>query len=340
DNKITGTAKNDTLDGGDGNDTLDGRTGVDSLVGGTGNDTYVLDSTMDKISETGNDAGDTVQAPFSVDLSLTAYAGIENVTLTGTAALNAIGGGVANHLVGNSGANVLDGREGADTLEGGKGNDTYFVDNIGDIVVEIPGGGVDTVKSTTSYTLADPFVENLTLLAGAGDISATGNALANMLTGNEGNNTLDGGLGADRMIGGLGDDTYILDNAKDIVIEAAKAGTDIVQSSVNYTLGTNIEDLLMVGAAAVGIGNAVDNIISGDDAGDKLSGLAGNDTITGGAGSDMIDGGLGNDSLTGGAGNDTYVLSSPLDLVHEDPGGGSDTVLAAFSIDLTAPAYA
>src|SRR5262249_59190985 len=114
------------------------------------------------ISETGSDSGDTVQSTLSVDLNLAAFAGIEHVTLTGTAALSATGNAGANHLIGNDGANILDGRAGADTLEGGKGNDTYIVDNGGDFVIEVAGGGIDTVKSSDSFILADPNIENLT----------------------------------------------------------------------------------------------------------------------------------------------------------------------------------
>src|SRR5262249_53464977 len=76
-NALQGGAGNDTLVGGDGNDTLIGGAGSDSLVGGAGNDTYVIDSTSDKVSEAGNDSGDTVQATITIDLSLMAYAGIE-----------------------------------------------------------------------------------------------------------------------------------------------------------------------------------------------------------------------------------------------------------------------
>ena len=88
------------------------------------------------------------------------------------------------------------------------------------------------MQSSVSYTLSAN-VENLTL-TGTGAINGTGNALDNVLTGNSAANTL---------TGGLGNDTYVVDNAGDVVIEGAGEGTDLVQSSVTYTLAANVENL-------------------------------------------------------------------------------------------------
>ena len=199
-------------------------------------------------AQTGGDTSDTVQATIAIDLSLAAFVGIENVTLTGTGAVNATGGGVANHLIGNDGANVLDGKGGADILEGGKGNDTYLVDNSADSVIEIASGGTDTVKSTVDYALANPFVENLTLLAGAGAIGGTGNDLANVVTGNESANHLDGGNGADTLVGGPGDDIYHRELSPATSSRKPRsAGIDTVQSTAaSYTLATNVENLVLL----------------------------------------------------------------------------------------------
>ena len=337
--QLSGLGGNDTLTGGDGNDTLDGGAGNDSLVGGIGNDTYVIDSASDKISETGGDSGDTIRATISIDLSLAAYAGVENVTLTGTGAINATGTGGANHLVGNDGANVLDGKGGADTLEGGKGNDTYLVDNSADSVIEITGGGTDTVKSTVSYVLADPFVENLTLLAGAGAIGGTGNDLANVITGNEGANLLDGGNGADTLVGGLGDDTYVVNLAGDVTTEASSAGTDTVQSTAaSYTLASNVENLILLSGAVNGTGNSSANLITGNGADNALNGGSGADRLEGGAGSDTLIGGNAADTLVGGTGHDHYVVSNVTDVVDESSGnaGDVDTVESSITYNLTA----
>src|SRR5204863_9918874 len=129
----------------------------------------------------------------------------------------------------------------------------YLVDSGADIVTEIAGGGTDLVKSTAGYTLADPFVENLTLLAGAGAIGGTGNDLANVITGNESANVLDGGNGADTLVGGLGDDVYVVNLAGDVITEASGAGTDAVHSTAaGYTLGSYVENLVLLAGAGSG----------------------------------------------------------------------------------------
>ncbi len=85
-------------------------------------------------------------------------------------------------LLTSDSADTLDGLGGADTMTGGNDNDLYFVDNTGDVIVEVATGGVDTVSSTIDYTLGNN-LENL-ILGGAGNLSGTGNNLNNIITGN------------------------------------------------------------------------------------------------------------------------------------------------------------
>src|SRR5207344_422525 len=194
------------------------------------------------------DGNDTVQS-FLPNYSLAAN--VENLTLMGTGNINGTGNGGNNTITGNTGNNILDGGGGADDMRGGGGSDTYIVDDLGDKVTESIGGvpgGVDLVKSLVSFDLgAGSNIENLTL-TGTDNINATGNELKNVLVGNDGNNVLDGKGNADTMSGGKGDDTYVVDNAGDVVTEAAGAGTgtDTVQSSLlNYTLTANVENLTL-----------------------------------------------------------------------------------------------
>ncbi len=298
---LNGLGGNDTLNGNAGNDLLNGGTGSDKLYGGTGNDTYVVDNTGDTITENAGEGTDLVQSSITYTLG----ANVENLTLTGTTAINGTGNTLNNVLTGNSAINtltggagndILDGGVGADKLLGGAGNDTYVVDNTGDTITENASEGTDLVQSAVTFTLGSN-IENLTL-TGTAAINGTGNTLNNVLTGNSANNVLSGGAGADTMIGGLGNDTYVVDNTGDVVTENASEGIDLVQSSVTYTLGANVENLTLTGTTAInGTGNALDNILTGNSA---------NNTLTGNAGNDTLDGGSGSDTMVGGAGNDTY----------------------------------
>ncbi|WP_396660971.1 Calx-beta domain-containing protein [Methylobacterium bullatum] len=210
DDVLLGSAGADTLSGEAGNDVLIGGTGADVMRGGKGNDTYVVDHVKDQTVETADTAAvrygtDTVMATVSHVLANN----VENLTLVGGSAIKGVGNGLANVLIGNEANNILDGKAGADTMIGGEGSDTYIVDAIGDKAIEVSGAsGTDIVKASVSYSLADSYVENLTL-TGTKNLNATGNDLGNALKGTTGNNHLDGGLGADLLTGLAGRDTFV-----------------------------------------------------------------------------------------------------------------------------------
>lgn len=321
-NTLTGNSSANRLNGGGGNDTM---------VGGAGNDTYVVDSTADVVTEAASGGTDTIET--SVTLA-TLVAEVENLTLTGTANLNATGNSVANVLRGNSGDNILTGGAGNDTLIGGAGNDTYVLDVATDVVTENAGEGTDTIQIGVTLATLAANVENVTL-TGTSNINATGNALANVLTGNSGANnlsggdgddTLIGGAGADTMVGGLGNDVFYVDATTDVVTEASGQGTDTIMSSVTLTaaLASNVENVTLTGTSNLNaLGNALANVMTGNSGANNLSG---------GDGDDTLDGGAGIDTLVGGLGNDVFYVDSTSDVVTEASGQGTDTIMTSVTL--------
>ena len=264
-----------------------------------------------------------------------AVGGAGNDSLAGNQGDNHLWGGSGNDsLSGGAGADTLEGGAGVNALFGGLGDDTFIIGVAGDVVREDAGAGADRVISTVSQVLAAN-VEEL-ILAGSDAINGTGNALANRLTGNAAANRLDGGGGADTLAGGGGDDIYIVGVIGVLVVEAADAGTDMVQASVSHMLGDNVENLTLTGTCALkGTGNALANVITGNAGANLLAGGAGNDWLIGNAGNDTLDGGIGSNTLEGGQGNDTYIVSGATDLLREDAGAGVDSVQASVSVTLS-----
>ncbi|MFC7663292.1 calcium-binding protein [Methylorubrum suomiense] len=205
-------------------------------------------------------------------------------------------------------------------------------------IVELVGGGFDTVSTSISYTL-DVNVEQL-ILAGNTAIDGTGNDDDNVILGNNGvnvisglngddilrgyggNDTLYGGagndilygdIGFDALFGGEGDDRYYTD-ANDTITEEDGQGIDTVFATTSTLLVRNVENLTLIGSSGInGTGNELANIIIGN------------------AAANVLDGGLGADILIGGVGNDTYIVDDAGDVVIERPGEGRDLVKASIS---------
>ncbi|QRM28047.1 right-handed parallel beta-helix repeat-containing protein [Microvirga sp. VF16] len=368
-NKLTGNAAVNELKGLGGNDILDGGAGDDNLQGGDGNDIYYVDSAGDVIVEKENlGAGgtDTVYTTASYTLSKD----VENLVLSGSAHINAIGNASANVLTGNSGNNILDGQAGADLMTGGLGNDTYYVNHSGDTVAENADGGTDTVYSSISYVLA-PNVENL-ILQGFAALNGTGNTLANFIVGNDGANKLSGGLGNDTLQGGLGDDTIDGGADTDTVVYAgtrasyALNGT-LVDRTVSSAEGAdtlkNVEIIQFSDGRLVGevwqpgvvlpnnpgnpntpsnpsnpaipvetrVGSSRSENLLGNENINFIKGMGGNDVIMGRGADDRLYGGSGNDSINGGAGHDRLYGDAGKDRISGST--GDDTIYGGASND-------
>jgi len=344
--KLIGNAGNDTLLGGAGNDTLDGGVGDDSLDGGAGDDTYMVDSPGDTITEGLNAGKDLVKSSVTFVLAVN----LENLTLTGTAAINGTGNNLNNIIIGNTGANSLNGLDGNDSLIGGTGNDTlvggagndtldggagndsldggagddiYTVDSLTDVITEGLNAGIDLVKSAVTFVLGDN-LENLTL-TGSKVINGTGNSLNNIITGNGGANTLSGENGNDTLIGGSGNDTLFggagddeLDGgAGDDSLDGGVGNDTYTVNSVSDTIseGSNAGTDLVKSSIAWVLGNNLENLTLTGSSAINGTGNSFNNIITGNGGANILSGEDGNDNLFGGAGIDTLL------------GGAGDDVL-------------
>ena len=142
-----------------------------------------------------------------------------------------------------------------------------------------------------------------TIFAGSGNDSVYGEAGGDFLFGGAGHDRLDGGAEADRLEGGAGDDFYHVDDAGDVVIEAAFGGSDTVLTRVSYRLtpGQEIESLRTWGSATT---HAAD-----------LTGNEYRNTLVGNAAANVLDGKSGADVMWGYDGNDIYYVDHAGDVV-------------------------
>ena len=392
-NSLNGGAGNDTMYGGLGNDTYVVDSILDIIAEDIGGGIDTVQASVSRTL--GLNFDNLTLLTVSTDpltLALNNINAIGNElanVLIGNIGNNILSGGLGTDtLQGDAGDDTLNGGVGNDNMDGGDGDDIYLVNSLLDITTETNAdsgtGGNDEVRSNVNHILKDNF-EKLTLLTVSIDpltlalnnINGTGNGLNNTLIGNGGNNilnglngddslnggagndSLDGGAGADTMEGGAGNDIYVVDDALDTVTEtltiAQLGGIDTIKSTISYTLGDNVDRLILTDGSLNGgsafidgtgntlaniiTGNAGNNILTGNDGNDTLTGNAGNDslyggvgndTLSGGADVDLLDGGTGNDSMNGGLGSDTYFVDSILDVLTEGAtfalGGGSDTV--------------
>jgi Ca2+-binding RTX toxin-like protein len=179
-------------------------------------------------------------------------------------------------LKGDDGPNAIDGRAGDDSLSGLGGKDTLT-----------GGDGGDTLRG------------------GEGNDVLAGGVDSDVLYGDAGADRLSGGSGADRMFGGSGNDQYTVDSRGDVVTEALDGGRDLVLSAVGYRLGDNVENLKLLGRGDLqGVGNSLNN---------NLSGNQGDNELRAGLGNDLLIGSGGVDTLTGGAGDDVFRFNLPSD---------------------------
>jgi len=308
---IRGSFFNDVLIGDTSDNQLEGSDGDDTLVGNEGNDTFIGGLGNDILSGGGGGKGfdwayysDAISG-VTVDLAHGfASGGAGNDQLSG---IEAVSGSFDNDtLIGDANGNTLQGSKGDDWLMGNAGDDALFGEFGFDWVSYTDATSavtVDLAAGTASGGDGNDVLGEFEAVAGSkfNDI-LTGDWNNNTLEGRSGNDTLDGGAGLDTLVGGAGNDSYIVDDPADIITENLNAGADKVNSSVSYTLSSNVENLILTGAASInGTGNGLANVLTGNSAANQLKGGAGNDTL---------DGKGGNNTLTGGSGNDIFKFTT------------------------------
>ncbi|MBW8891474.1 MAG: hypothetical protein JF617_04655, partial [Burkholderiales bacterium] len=301
--RIEGNSGSNTITGASAGSWLFGGGGTDALTGGAGNDVLVSQASP----QLGLKAEYYNNTTTSGSPALTRYEAVDFLTSGSPAAAVINADNFSVKWTGNLLAPAY-----------GNYQFQFFIDDTATLTIN----GA-TVLTQASYTGSNSAIANVTLLAGYNSIqltmaegggtsgatlywqtpndvsmsiiplnvlssgTAAADASADTLTGAGGNDLLMGSSGADTMTGGTGNDTYIVDNASDTVTENAAEGTDTVQSSISWTLGANVENLVLSGVAAInGTGNTLANSLVGNAAANVLDGGAGADTMTGGAGDD------------------------------------------------------
>lgn len=309
-NVLTGAAGDDTLLGLDGDDTLFGGTGNDVLNGGSGSS--VLNGAAGNDLLIGADRKDTLYGDDGSD-----------------------------RLFGGGGNDKLYGGKGADRLDGGAGDDDYYVEGSGTVVIDNDKIGHDRVFVLgREFQMTGAEDELIILSADGARISALetddvieGGHGNDTLLGLGGNDTLAGQGGKNRLEGGQGDDRYLVASFKDVIIEEAGAGYDVITVQISsddwtsdvFRMGENTEELWYKGPTRItAIGNDLDNVFSGGSAADNFRALGGNDTIHVGWG----------DEIDGGDGDDTYIIAATsigvtFCTLIEAEGGGNDTIISS-----------
>ncbi len=328
-----------TLRGNEAANRLDGGAGNDTLIGGNGDDTYVIAANMgtDTLTEFNGTAGgiDTVES--AITYSIAALGNLENISLTGTGAINATGNAANNRLVGNTAANKLVGDAGNDTLDGGAGNDT-LEGGVGDDTLDggagnntlnggdgndryilgvgtgtnqiIDSSGTDVVESWVDFSLGSTAaaIEEL-ILQGTANLFGHGNDLNNRVTGNDGANVLSGAGGDDLLFGKGGNDNI-----------SGGLGNDSIDA------GSGDDQAF---------GNEGDDVVFGGTGNDSLSGGLGDDTLYGGDGNDTLSGGDGVNDLFGGDGDDTYLIDAQSSFSTINESTGTDLIISSVSLELS-----
>lgn len=319
---LLGTNSNDTINGNDlgniirakaGDDVIDGGLGADTMIGGLGNETYYVDNTGDATVEEIGEGIDSVYSSVSFNLG----ANVENLSLTGSADIDATGNELNNTMIGNIGNNILSGGQGNDVITDASGNDSYLFNlNDGqDIVTDL--AGTDSIKFGAGITNS-----SLTYTQEGNDLVISITNTADKITVKDWYTTAANKIEKFE----FADGTYVtsddIDNPVTPIVPniVGTDGRDILFG----TFGDDIIDAL-AGNDLVTDFYGKDMVFGGDGS-DKIMDFFGNDQINAGTGDDEIMDFSGDDTIIGGTGNDTIHDFLGSDTYIFNKGDGIDTL--------------
>ncbi len=364
---LFGGAGADSLDGGAGNDLAnysDQTAGITIVLGATGGGTVTLASGNDTLLNIEGIAGGS-----GAD-RITGNALANQLFGNGGADVLA-GGDGADVIEGGLGLDQLDGGAGVDTVTFNTAGISAVDFSMATGYAYLVENGVSVTERNINFEAAIGSVGNDRLSGNAANNLIDGGMGDDALVGGLGADTLIGGAGKDALNGGDGNDYYILTPETsysngvtsytfDTITEANSITTEVDTVELAYSgyyydnipgqykLAANLESLVVnltglssYGSSVSASGNNAANVMTTLDKAVeyyysssrvKLAGYGGADTLVGGGGNDTLDGGTGVDSLNGGLGDDTYVVDSALDVVTENPYGGTDTIISSVSV--------
>ena len=283
---IYGTQGSETINGTTEPEQIYGLDGDDIIYGGDGTDTYNDDLIK---GGPGNDliyggaGGDMIYDEFGDD---TVYAG--------------------------AGRDLVYGSAGNDYYDGGDGYDSLnYFDALAGVLIDmtLATGQVRSMKPNDAASVGVDTFTNFEYIGGSKfDDVIIGDAANNRFWGADGNDTLRGGGGDDELLGGIGNDTLDGGDGYDLAMYAGVIAGVTVSLAVSgpQNTGHGMDTLTNIEGI---VGTYYDDVLTGNDAANRLDGDPGNDRIYGGGGDDLIDGGPGIDILTGGAGADTFTMT-------------------------------
>jgi Ca2+-binding RTX toxin-like protein len=342
----------DSIDGGAGNDALYGpQYNAATIYGGVGDDTIYASGYNDVLD--GGVGNDLVSAGHGYNK---VYGGLGDDTITG--------GGGDDSVVGGLGNDVISTGPGNDSVWGGPTGDQRY--QVSDGADEISAGdGNNLVYGDTGDDTITGGVGNDTIWAGPGNDQIAVNDGYDSVFGESGNDSINGGAKNDFIDGGLGDDTISggagptgNDNDTDLMVGGDGIDTVTYQGrfsnleihlngtwssgALSYDaygqkqypehdyIAGDVENAIAGWGNDLITGNDLANVLTGDFGKDTISAAGGNDTVYGGYDDDVVHGADGNDVIQGGYGDDALYGEDGTDAIAGETGkdrlfGGPDS---------------